>query len=63
MLFKATFSCEVMDLWSHPCTVNEVAIGHTVVCYAWADHDVSAGVKCRHCILPVPGNQVSGSDW
>ena len=46
---KATFSCEVRDLWSHPCPGHWVEIGRSVVYYARAAHVFSAWIKCRHC--------------
>ena len=34
----------------HPYPGNRVAIGRAVVYYAWAARQLSAGIKCRHCI-------------
>ena len=33
----------------HPYPGNWVAIRRAVVYYAWAAHEFSAGIKCRHC--------------
>ena len=46
---RATFSCYVRDLWSHPCPRNWLAIGRAVVYFAWVAHAFSAGIKCGHC--------------
>ena len=44
---------------SHPCIRYWVAIGYVVVYYARAAHALSAGIKCRHCIMPREGNHIS----
>ena len=46
---KATLSCEVRSLWSHPCPDNWVAVGCVGMYYARAAPALSTGIKCRHC--------------
>ena len=40
---------------------NPVAIGRAVVYYAWADRELSAGIKCRHC--PTNTHWVTGKHF
>ena len=45
-------ACELKLLSSmHPCPLNWVAIGRTVVYYARVALAFSAGIKCRHCMF------------
>ena len=48
---KATFSCEVRGLWSHPHPGDWMAINLAVMYYAHTANTFRAGIKCRHCNL------------
>ena len=46
-------ACEskLCKLLGHPRTGSWVAIGRAVVFVPWVAHALSAGIKCRHCII------------
>ena len=45
--------CSLVRPSMHPCPGNWIAIGRAVVYYARAAHSFSAGIKCRHCRIPL----------
>ena len=46
----------------HPCQGIWVAFGREVVYFTQADHEFSAGIKCRHCTYITGKNKVMLKD-